>query len=47
MDAQWIVITRKLNDVKMKSVHWERVIVTNTALFNTVTFKEKIFLFLK
>lgn len=30
----------------MKTVHRERVIVINTALFNTVTFKEKIF-FLK
>lgn len=46
MDVQWIVITKKLSDVQMKTVHRERVIVINTALFNTVTFKEKIF-FLK
>lgn len=43
MDVQWIVITKKLNDVQMKTVYRERVIVTNTALFNKVTFKEKIF----
>lgn len=41
MDVQWIVITKKLSDVQMKTVHREKVI--NTALFNTVTFKEKIF----
>lgn len=46
MDMQWIVITKKLSDVQMKTVHRERVIVINTALFNVETFKEKIF-FLK
>lgn len=43
MDVQWIVMIKKLSDVQMKTVHRERVTVTNTALFNTVTFKEKIF----
>lgn len=43
MDVQWILITEKLSDVQVKTVHREIVTVTNAALFNTVTFKEKIF----
>lgn len=40
MDVQGIVITKKLNDVQMETVHRERITVSNTVLFNAVTFKD-------
>lgn len=45
MDVQWIVITKKVNVVQMKTVHRQRIILTITVL-NTVNFKEKIFFLL-
>lgn len=40
MDVQGIVITKKLKDVQMKTVHTERITVPNIILFNTVTPKD-------